>query len=132
MDSDKLKLGMGYVIQQVVLLPHRTIEENVALVPNLLKWPKNKIKKRVMALLELVGLSPEETARKYPYQLSGGQMQWVGVARALAADPPVMLMDEPFGAVDPIVRGRLQEEFLKLQQVVKKTYVLLPTTSTKP
>lgn len=121
MDSDRLRLGMGYVIQQIGLLPHRTIEQNIGLVPTLLKWPREKTKKRVMELLELVGLSPGETARKYPYQLSGGQMQRVGVARALAADPPIMLMDEPFGAVDPIVRGRLQEEFLKLQQEVKKT-----------
>ena len=120
-DSDALRRSIGYVIQQIGLLPHRTIEQNVGLVPLLLKWPEAKIKKRVMELLETVGLNPTESAKKYPYQLSGGQMQRVGVARALAADPPIMLMDEPFGAVDPIVRGRLQDEFLRLQQEVKKT-----------
>ncbi len=120
-NSDELRRRIGYVIQQVGLLPHRTIEQNVGLVPRLLKWPEARIKARVMELLEVVGLDPSETAWKYPYQLSGGQMQRVGVARALAADPPIMLMDEPFGAVDPIVRGRLQDEFLRLQQEVKKT-----------
>ena len=120
-DSDQLRRRIGYVIQQIGLLPHRTIEQNVGLVPRLLKWPEDKIKKRVMELLEVVGLDPQETAWKYPYQLSGGQMQRAGVARALAVDPPIMLMDEPFGAVDPIVRGRLQDEFLRLQQEVKKT-----------
>lgn len=120
-NSDELRRRIGYVIQQVGLLPHRTIEQNVGLVPRLLRWPENKTKQRVMELLEIVGLDPAETAWKYPYQLSGGQMQRVGVARALAADPPIMLMDEPFGAVDPIVRGRLQDEFLRLQQEVKKT-----------
>ena len=120
-DSDVLRRRIGYVIQQIGLLPHRTIEQNVGLVPRLLKWPEAKITQRVMELLEIVGLDPAESAKKYPYQLSGGQMQRVGVARALAADPPIMLMDEPFGAVDPIVRGRLQDEFLRLQQEVKKT-----------
>ncbi len=120
-DSDELRRRIGYVIQQIGLLPHRTIEQNVGLVPRLLKWSEAKIKQRVMELLEIVGLDPVETAWKYPYQLSGGQMQRAGVARALAADPPIMLMDEPFGAVDPIVRGRLQDEFLRLQQEVKKT-----------
>lgn len=120
-DGDQLRRRIGYVIQQIGLLPHRTIEQNVGLVPRLLKWPEDQIKKRVMELLEVVGLDPEETAWKFPYQLSGGQMQRAGVARALAADPPIMLMDEPFGAVDPIVRGRLQDEFLRLQQEVKKT-----------
>ncbi len=120
-DGDALRRRIGYVIQQIGLLPHRTIEQNVGLVPRLLKWPEAKITQRVMELLEIVGLDPAESAKKYPYQLSGGQMQRVGVARALAADPPIMLMDEPFGAVDPIVRGRLQDEFLKLQQEVKKT-----------
>jgi len=120
-DSDQLRRRIGYVIQQIGLLPHRTIEQNVGLVPRLLKWPEDKIRKRVMELLEIVGLDPQETAWKYPYQLSGGQMQRAGVARALAVDPPIMLMDEPFGAVDPIVRGRLQDEFLRLQQEVKKT-----------
>lgn len=121
MDGDKLRRRIGYVIQQIGLLPHRTIEQNVGIVPRLLGWPEPAIKQRVMELLELVGLDPGQNAWKYPHQLSGGQMQRAGVARALAADPPIMLMDEPFGAVDPIVRGRLQDEFLKLQQEVKKT-----------
>ncbi|HED24716.1 MAG TPA: ATP-binding cassette domain-containing protein [Firmicutes bacterium] len=120
-DPDQLRRGIGYVIQQIGLLPHRTIEQNVEIVPRLLKWPEDRIKKRVVELLEIVGLDPKETAWKYPYQLSGGQMQRAGVARALASDPPIMLMDEPFGAVDPIIREHLQDEFLKLQQEVKKT-----------
>lgn len=120
-NGDRLRRGIGYVIQQIGLLPHRTIEQNVALVPRLLHWPESKVRERVTELLEMVGLDPAEVAKKFPYQLSGGQMQRVGVARALAADPPIMLMDEPFGAVDPIVRGKLQDEFLKLQQEVKKT-----------
>lgn len=120
-DGDQLRRRIGYVIQQIGLLPHRTIEQNIGLVPRLLKWPEDRINKRVKELMEIVGLDPQETAWKYPYQLSGGQMQRAGVARALAVDPPIMLMDEPFGAVDPIVRGRLQDEFLRLQQEVKKT-----------
>ncbi len=120
-NPDELRREIGYVIQQIGLMPHRTVEQNVSLVPYLLKWPEDKIKPRVKYLLEMVGLDPEEVSRKYPYQLSGGMMQRVGVARALAADPPIMLMDEPFGAVDPIVRGRLQEEFLRLQKEMKKT-----------
>lgn len=116
-----LRRTIGYVIQQIGLLPHRTIEANVALVPGLLKWPRDKTRQRVLELLEMVGLRPGEVGHKYPHQLSGGQMQRVGVARALAADPPIMLMDEPFGAVDPIVRIRLQDEFLRLQQTFKKT-----------
>jgi len=120
-DSDRLRRRIGYVIQQVGLLPHRTIEQNVGLVPRLLNWPEDRIARRVAELLEMVGLDPAEAAQKYPYQLSGGQMQRAGVARALAADPPIMLMDEPFGAVDPILRGRLQDEFLRLQREVQKT-----------
>ncbi len=120
-NPDYLRREIGYVIQQIGLMPHRTIEQNVALVPRLLKWPEDKIKPRVKHLLEMVGLEPDEVAQKYPHQLSGGMMQRVGVARALAADPPIMLMDEPFGAVDPIVRGRLQDEFLRLQKEMKKT-----------
>jgi osmoprotectant transport system ATP-binding protein len=120
-DADQLRRQIGYVIQQIGLLPHRTIEENIGLVPRLLKWPEDRINRRVNELMEIVGLVSQETAWKYPYQLSGGQMQRVGVARALAVDPPIMLMDEPFGAVDPIVRGHLQDEFLRLQQEVKKT-----------
>ena len=120
-NPDELRREIGYVIQQIGLMPHRTVEQNVALVPRLLKWPEEKISLRVKELLETVGLDAEEVLKKYPYQLSGGMMQRVGVARALAADPPIMLMDEPFGAVDPIVRGRLQDEFLRLQKELKKT-----------
>lgn len=120
-DPPILRRSIGYVIQQIGLLPHRTIEQNIALVPELLGWSTSRTMKRVRELLEMMGLNPEEVARKYPYQLSGGQMQRVGVARAMAADPPIMLMDEPFGAVDPIVRIRLQDEFLSLQQRLGKT-----------
>ncbi|MGB9802666.1 betaine/proline/choline family ABC transporter ATP-binding protein [Desulfofundulus sp.] len=120
-DPDRLRMGIGYVIQQIGLLPHRTVAENIAIVPRLYGWPREKIKKRVDELLELVGLDPEATRNKFPSQLSGGQMQRVGVARAMAADPPIMLMDEPFGAVDPIVRNYLQDEFLRLQRELKKT-----------
>ncbi|WP_018086102.1 ABC transporter ATP-binding protein [Desulfurispora thermophila] len=120
-DPDKLRMGIGYVIQQIGLLPHRTVAENIAIVPRLYGWPKEKISRRVDELLALVGLDPETTRHKYPAQLSGGQMQRVGVARAMAVDPPVMLMDEPFGAVDPVVRNYLQDEFLRLQRELKKT-----------
>lgn len=120
-DPDHLRMGIGYVIQQIGLLPHRTIAENVSIVPRLYGWDKERIRKRVDELLELMGLDPEETRSKFPAQLSGGQMQRVGVARAMAADPPIMLMDEPFGAVDPIVRGHLQDEFLRLQREMRKT-----------
>ena len=120
-NPDQLRRGIGYVIQHIGLLPHRTVEENIALVPRLLKWPEQRIRERVLELLEKVGLDTGTDAKKYPFQLSGGQMQRVGVARALAVDPPIMLMDEPFGAVDPIVRLHLQDEFLALQQTFKKT-----------
>ncbi|HWR44954.1 ABC transporter ATP-binding protein [Sporomusa sp.] len=120
-DPDKLRMSIGYVIQQIGLLPHRTVAENISIVPRLHGWPKEKIKQRVDQLLNLIGLDPEVTRNKYPSQLSGGQMQRVGVARAMAVDPPIMLMDEPFGAVDPIARNYLQDEFLRLQQVMKKT-----------
>ncbi|OHW62877.1 choline transport ATP-binding protein OpuBA [Andreesenia angusta] len=120
-DEDKLRMKIGYVIQQVGLLPHKTVAENIAIVPKLFGWDKAKIASRVEELLEMVGLDPREYRDKYPKHLSGGQMQRVGVARALAADPPIMLMDEPFGAVDPIVRKSIQDEFLKIQKKIKKT-----------
>ena len=124
-DVDQLRRGIGYVIQQIGLLPHLTIAENVALVPKLLGVAKNKRRERAEELLDLVGLEPATYANRYPRQLSGGQQQRVGVARALAADPPVMLMDEPFGAVDPIAREKLQQEFLRLQERIRKTIVLV-------
>ena len=124
-DPDQLRMGIGYVIQQIGLLPHRTIAENIAIVPRLYKWPKAKIKKRVEELIVMMGLDLEKTWGKYPSQLSGGQMQRVGVARAMAVDPPIMLMDEPFGAVDPIARTHLQDEFLRLQKEIKKTIVFV-------
>ncbi|TVR34115.1 MAG: ATP-binding cassette domain-containing protein [Spirochaetaceae bacterium] len=120
-DQDTLRQGIGYVIQKTGLFPHYTVFENVATVPRLLGWDHQRINSRVHELLRLVGLDPDENAHKYPRELSGGQSQRVGVARALAADPPVMLMDEPFGAVDPITRTQLQNEFLTLQQKVRKT-----------
>ena len=116
---------MGYVIQQIGLFPHQTIAANVATVPKLLGWDRKKVDARVHELLELVGLDPARYAKRYPHQLSGGQRQRVGVARALAADPPVLLMDEPFGAVDPIVRERLQAEFIRLQREVRKTVLFV-------
>ena len=121
---DDLRREIGYVIQQIGLFPHRTIGENIATVPKLLGWSKQRIQARVSELLHLIGL-PEEMARRYPAQLSGGQRQRVGVARALAADPPLMLMDEPFGAIDPINRERLQNEFLRLQAEIRKTVVFV-------
>lgn len=121
----KLRRGIGYVIQEIGLFPHLTIEENVATVPRELKWPRDKIKERVDELLRLVGLDPAIYGKRRPPALSGGQRQRVGVARAMAADPPVLLMDEPFGAVDPITRGRLQNEFLRLQKQIQKTVVFV-------
>ena len=122
--AHELRLSIGYVIQQVGLFPHRTIARNIATVPQLLGWERSRINGRVDELMELVGLEPE-LASRYPTELSGGQQQRVGVARALAADPPVLLMDEPFGAVDPIVRMRLQEELLDLQRRLHKTIVFV-------
>ncbi len=124
-DVTELRRGIGYVIQQTGLFPHQTIEENVATVPRLLGWPRARQKARAEELLETVGLDPATYAGRYPAQLSGGERQRVGVARALAADPPVMLMDEPFGAVDPIVRERLQNEFLRLQEQLAKTILFV-------
>ena len=121
----ELRRGIGYVIQQIGLFPHLTIGENVGVVPKLLRWPEARIRDRVEELLELVGLEPATYRDRYPAELSGGERQRVGVARALAADPPVMLMDEPFGAVDPIRRDRLQNEFLRLQERVRKTIIFV-------
>jgi osmoprotectant transport system ATP-binding protein len=123
-DAADLRRHIGYVIQQVGLFPHRSIAENIATVPKLLGWDKRRTTARVEELLELIGL-PAEMGGRYPAQLSGGQRQRVGVARALAADPPVMLMDEPFGAIDPINRERLQNEFLRLQAELRKTIVFV-------
>lgn len=125
LDQNVLRRGIGYVIQQIGLFPHMTIEENVSIVPNLLGWEKSKVAARVEELLSLVELDPGKFAKRYPKQLSGGQQQRVGVARALAADPPVMLMDEPFGATDPITREKLQDEFLRLQATIGKTIVFV-------
>ncbi len=125
MSGTRLRRKIGYAIQQIGLFPHRTIAENIATVPSLLGWDKQRIRGRVDELLELVGLDPDEYRDRYPAELSGGQQQRVGVARAMAADPPIMLMDEPFGAVDPITRERLQDEFLNIQRDIKKTIVFV-------
>jgi len=122
--AHELRRGIGYVIQQGGLFPHRTVAENIATVPGLLGWDKRRARSRVDELIGLVGLDPA-MATRYPSQLSGGQQQRVGVARALAADPPVLLMDEPFGAVDPIVRAQLQREFARLQRELGKTVVFV-------
>jgi osmoprotectant transport system ATP-binding protein len=121
----QLRREIGYAIQQIGLFPHLTIADNIATVPKLLGWPKDRIAARVDELLELVQLDPAETRSRYPAQLSGGQRQRIGVARALAVDPPLMLMDEPFGAIDPINREKLQNEFLRLQQEIRKTIVFV-------
>jgi osmoprotectant transport system ATP-binding protein len=121
----ELRREIGYAIQQIGLFPHATIAENIATVPRVLGWPRERIRARVDELIELIGLDPAETRDRYPAQLSGGQRQRVGVARALAADPPLMLMDEPFGAIDPINRERLQNEFLRLQREIRKTIVFV-------
>lgn len=125
MNPIKLRLDIGYVIQQIGLFPHMTINENVATVPREKKWARDKINKRTEELLELVGLEPKEHGGRYPSGLSGGQQQRVGIARALAADPPIMLMDEPFAAVDRITRSRLQNEFLRLQRELNKTIIFV-------
>jgi osmoprotectant transport system ATP-binding protein len=120
----ELRRGIGYAIQQIGLFPHQTVAENIATVPKLLGWDAKRLGARVDELLELTGLDPG-LARRYPAQLSGGQRQRVGVARALAADPPLLLMDEPFGAIDPITRSRLQEEFRRLQSDLGKTVIFV-------
>ncbi len=121
----KLRLGIGYVIQEIGLFPHQTIADNVATVPREMKWPRAQINKRVDEMMRLVGLDPEIYNKRYPSALSGGQRQRVGVARAMAADPPILLMDEPFGAVDPITRARLQNEFLRIQERMHKTIIFV-------
>ena len=125
LSPDELRRHIGYVIQQIGLFPHMTIADNVATVPRLLGWSKDRIKARVEELLNTVQLDPALFADRYPRQLSGGQQQRAGVARALAADPPVMLMDEPFGATDPITREKLQSEFLRLQSEIGKTIIFV-------
>ncbi|WP_214402044.1 ABC transporter ATP-binding protein [Pseudonocardia lacus] len=124
-DPDKLRRRMGYVIQQIGLFPHQTIAQNIATVPKLLGWDRKRVDARVDELIGLVGMDPADYRDRYPKQLSGGQRQRIGVARAMSADPDVMLMDEPFGAIDPITRDRLQNEFLRLQAEIKKTIVFV-------
>jgi osmoprotectant transport system ATP-binding protein len=125
LDVVELRRQIGYVIQQGGLLPHFTVADNVAIVPRLLGWPRVRRRQRAEELLALVGLPPEQFANRYPRQLSGGQQQRVGVARALAADPPIVLMDEPFGAVDPITRKQLQDELRRIQAEVQKTIIFV-------
>lgn len=125
LDVVELRRHVGYVIQNVGLFPHRTVAQNVATVPRLLGWDRGRTRTRVAELLELVGLAPDRYARRYPHELSGGERQRVGVARALATDPPVLLMDEPFGAVDPVGRRRLQDEFARIQRELGTTVMLV-------
>jgi osmoprotectant transport system ATP-binding protein len=125
LEKTELRRGIGYVIQQIGLFPHMTVQDNIATVPRLLGWDKQRTRARSDELLELVGLDPAEHAKRYPAQLSGGQRQRVGLARAMAADPPLMLMDEPFGAIDPITRERLQNDFLRLHREIRKTVVFV-------
>jgi len=124
-DPVEMRRGIGYVIQQGGLFPHRRVFDNVAVVPRLLGWDRARVTARVHHLLELVGLDPDDYARRFPHELSGGERQRVGVARALGADPPVLLMDEPFGAVDPVTRQHLQRQFLDLQRELRKTIVFV-------
>ena len=125
MNEDELRRGIGYAIQDIGLFPHMTVAENIETVPALKGWPKSQRRKRAEELLELMGMPQGEFINKFPSELSGGQRQRVGVARALGADPPILLMDEPFGAIDPITRVRLQGEFLKIQEVLKKTIMFV-------
>ncbi len=124
-DPIALRRSIGYVIQDSGLFPHYNVEQNIAVVPNLEHWPRQRTVSRVAELMEVVGLDRSSLAFRYPHQLSGGQRQRVGVARALAADPEILLMDEPFGALDPITRSELQDEFLRLQQRLRKTVVMV-------
>ncbi len=125
LDETELRRGIGYVFQQIGLFPHMTTEDNIGTVPRLLGWSKERIRARAKELLELVGLDPDDDLRRYPAEFSGGQRQRIGVARAMAADQPLMLMDEPFGAVDPIARDRLQDDFLRLHHELPKTVVFV-------
>ncbi|XKE46571.1 ABC transporter ATP-binding protein [Halomonas organivorans] len=125
LDTQELRRNIGYVIQQIGLFPNMTIEENISVVPKLLGWDKAKYKERARELMRMIALEPDAFLKRYPSELSGGQQQRIGVARALAADPPVMLMDEPFGAIDPINRAVIQDEFLKMQQELKKTIMFV-------
>ncbi|MBV9003893.1 MAG: ABC transporter ATP-binding protein [Solirubrobacterales bacterium] len=125
LELTQLRRGIGYVFQQIGLFPHMTIESNIGSVPRLLGWSKSRIRERARELLELVGLDPEGDLRRYPGEFSGGQQQRIGVARAMAADPSIMLMDEPFGAIDPIARERLQNDFLRLHRQVRKTVIFV-------
>lgn len=124
-DPIQLRRRIGYAIQHIGLFPHMTVRENIGVVPNLLQWPRDRVGQRVDQLLSMVGLRPEEFRHRYPARLSGGQQQRVGVARALAADPPIVLMDEPFGALDPITREQLQNEFIELQSRIRKTVIFV-------
>ncbi len=124
-ETAQLRRGIGYVFQQIGLFPHLTVEDNIGTVPRLLGWSKGRIRERARELLELVGLGAEDNLRRYPGEFSGGQQQRVGVARAMAVDPPIMLMDEPFGAIDPITRDRLQDDFLRLHREVRKTIIFV-------
>jgi osmoprotectant transport system ATP-binding protein len=125
LDETELRRGIGYVIQQIGMFPHMTVAGNIGTVPRLLGWDRQRIDARVRELLDLVGLDANGDRGRYPAQLSGGQRQRVGLARALAADPPLMLMDEPFGAIDPITRERLQDEFLRLHREIRKTVIFV-------
>jgi osmoprotectant transport system ATP-binding protein len=125
LELTQLRRRIGYVFQQIGLFPHMTVENNIGVVPGLLGWSKQRTRERAGELLELVGLDPEGDLRRYPGEFSGGQQQRIGVARAMAADPPLMLMDEPFGAIDPIARERLQNDFLRLHRQVRKTVIFV-------
>jgi osmoprotectant transport system ATP-binding protein len=124
-ETPQLRRGIGYVFQQIGLFPHMTVEDNIGTVPRLLGWSKARIRDRALELLQLVGLGAEDNLRRYPGEFSGGQQQRIGVARAMAVDPPLMLMDEPFGAIDPITRDRLQDDFLRLHREVRKTIIFV-------
>jgi osmoprotectant transport system ATP-binding protein len=125
LELSRLRRRIGYVFQQIGLFPHMTVEHNIGSVPRLLGWPKQRIRARAGELLELVGLDPVADLKRYPGEFSGGQQQRIGVARAMAADPPIMLMDEPFGAIDPIARERLQNDFLRLHRQIPKTVIFV-------